>query len=138
MDIPDSEIRIPDEIAPEMLELASRCYADYLQSYLAAELVEAGAEVQIPAEFIQQAIRDVQTKQLRQLERQQQTRQQQRHWLTLGAGLLAAPGLWSIWTYNILAQSTARVEAAWAQVENQQQRRADLIPKLVTLSLIHI
>lgn len=132
--MPNSKIRIPDEIASEVLELASRCYADYLQSYSAVELVEAGAEVQIPAEFIQQAIRDVQAKQSHQLERQQQTRQQQRRWLALGAGLLVALGLWSSWTYNTLARATARVEAAWAQVENQQQRRADLIPKLVTIT----
>jgi LemA protein len=60
----NSDIRIPDEIAPEVLELASRYYGDYRQSFSEAELVEAGAEVRIPAEFIQKAIQEVQVQHL--------------------------------------------------------------------------
>jgi LemA protein len=56
----DKEIRIPEEIASEVLELASRYYSDYTQGFAESELVAAGKEVQIPAEFIQQAIREVQ------------------------------------------------------------------------------
>lgn len=35
-------------------------------------------------------------------------------------------------TYNSLVSSEQRVEAQWAQVENAYQRRADLIPNLVS------
>ena len=39
-----------------------------------------------------------------------------------------------MWTYNTLVSSASRVNAAWAQVENQLQRRADLIPNLVSVT----
>ena len=47
---------------------------------------------------------------------------------------------WVKSTYNGFVQQQEGVEAAWAQVENVYQRRADLIPNLVApvLSLIHI
>ena len=35
-------------------------------------------------------------------------------------------------TYNSLVQEDEQVEAAWADVENQYQRRADLVPNLVS------
>ena len=38
---------------------------------------------------------------------------------------------WVKGTYNSLVKSQENVEAAWAQVENVYQRRADLIPNLV-------
>ncbi|MBR6432520.1 MAG: LemA family protein, partial [Muribaculaceae bacterium] len=38
---------------------------------------------------------------------------------------------WVKGTYNGLVKSQENVEAAWAQVENVYQRRADLIPNLV-------
>lgn len=130
----DREVRIPEEIAPEVLELASRYYANYTQSYSASELVEAGEEVRIPAEFIQQAIQDVQAKQQQQQERQKRRQQQRQMALMVSAGLLAGLVLWSLWTYNALSGAAARTEAAWAQVENQLQRRAELIPSLVSVT----
>lgn len=46
------------------------------------------------------------------------------------AGLAAASGLTSC-NYNSLVEKQQNVDQAWAQVENQYQRRADLIPNLV-------
>ena len=54
--------------------------------------------------------------------------------LKIGVGILVAIALWSIWTYNSLSTATSRVEASWAQVENQIQRRADLIPNLISVT----
>lgn len=48
----------------------------------------------------------------------------------LVAGVLAA-GAWTLVTYNRLVQARASVDAQWAQVEIQYQRRVDLIPALV-------
>ena len=48
----------------------------------------------------------------------------------LAAGLLAA-GAWTLVTYNRLVQARASVDAQWAQVEVQYQRRVDLVPALV-------
>lgn len=44
---------------------------------------------------------------------------------------LAAIVFWGIGRYNVLVTAEENVETAWAQVENQYQRRADLIPNLV-------
>lgn len=40
-------------------------------------------------------------------------------------------GFWIVWQYNGLVSAQENVDAARAQVENQYQRRADLIPNLV-------
>ena len=40
-------------------------------------------------------------------------------------------GLWTVSTYNSLAQANLAVDTQWAQVEAQYQRRFDLIPNLV-------
>jgi len=40
-------------------------------------------------------------------------------------------GLWWIRTFNGLVEKEESVKTAWAQVENQYQRRSDLIPNLV-------
>ena len=45
------------------------------------------------------------------------------------AGLLI---LWGVTAYNGFVKNEETVKQAWAQVENQYQRRADLIPNLVS------
>ncbi|MFH1174548.1 MAG: LemA family protein [archaeon] len=42
--------------------------------------------------------------------------------------------VWFIATYNGLILAKANVDAAWANVQTQYQRRADLIPNLVTIA----
>ena len=49
--------------------------------------------------------------------------------VVLVAGLLVA---WGVGIYNGLIQAEERVTEAWAQVETTYQRRADLIPNLVS------
>ncbi|MCG6135920.1 MAG: LemA family protein [Nostoc sp. LLA-1] len=126
--------RIPEEIAPEVLELASRYYADHTQSYSTSDLIAAGQEVDIPVEFIQQAIQDVQAKHQQQQAAQRQLAHLRQRLLIIGAGVVAAFAVWTGWTYNSMQSSSNRVDAAWAQVENQLQRRADLIPNLVNIT----
>jgi LemA protein len=46
-------------------------------------------------------------------------------------GVLALLVMWGIGQYNNLVGLDQGVTSAWAQVENQYQRRADLIPNLV-------
>ena len=46
-------------------------------------------------------------------------------------GVLAIIVLWIANVYNGLVAAEEQVESAWAQVENQYQRRADLVPNLV-------
>ncbi len=45
--------------------------------------------------------------------------------------LLLIPGAFGVWAYNQMASHNEAVDAAWAQVESNLQRRADLIPQLV-------
>ncbi len=47
-------------------------------------------------------------------------------------GFVALLGLGSIGLYNGLVRSSQEVEKQWAQVENVYQRRADLVPNLVS------
>ena len=46
-------------------------------------------------------------------------------------GVLAIAVVWSIGRYNAIITAEENVNTAWSQVENQYQRRADLIPNLV-------
>ena len=46
-------------------------------------------------------------------------------------GVLTIIVLWIANVYNGLVAGEEQVESAWAQVENQYQRRADLVPNLV-------
>ena len=46
-------------------------------------------------------------------------------------GILAIIVLWVANVYNAFVAAEEEVESAWAQVENQYQRRSDLVPNLV-------
>jgi len=128
------EIRVPEEIAPEVFALASRYYADYCQGFSESELVKAGSEVDIPPEFIQKAIQEIQTQQLQKLDQQKRAQHQRQRLLKIGVVFLSIILLWSLWIYNSFSHAAVRVETAWAQVENQLQRRADLLPNLVNVT----
>ena len=45
--------------------------------------------------------------------------------------LIAIIALWGVKSYNEFVTAQEHVETAWSQVENQYQRRSDLIPNLV-------
>ncbi len=128
------EIPIPENLSDEVLELASRYYEKQKMSYSASELIEAAKEVDIPAEFISQAIAEVQLQHQQIRQRQKYLRKQRQILLKISGAILAAIAIWSIWTYNSLSSTALKTEAAWAQVENQLQRRADLIPNLVSVT----
>jgi len=49
----------------------------------------------------------------------------------LAAAVLLAAAAWPALTYNRLVQARAAVDAQWAQVDAQYQRRVDLVPNLV-------
>ena len=46
-------------------------------------------------------------------------------------GVLAIVVVWGVSRYNAIITAEENVNTAWSQVENQYQRRADLIPNLV-------
>ena len=51
-------------------------------------------------------------------------------WIIVAAAVIVCGYCWT--TYNTLAKLGQGVETAWANVETQYQRRADLIPNLVS------
>lgn len=130
----NDNLSIPEDMATEVLELASRYYAETENGYSLSELQQAGSDVQIPPELIEKAIEAVQEKRRFEAAQQAQTQQQQKKLKMVAAGLTMAIALWGISAYNSLSGSQQTVEAKWAQVENQLQRRADLIPSLVTVA----
>ena len=46
-------------------------------------------------------------------------------------GVLAIAIIWGVGRYNAIITAEENVNTAWSQVENQYQRRADLIPNIV-------
>ena len=53
-------------------------------------------------------------------------------WL-LPVGILVILALWAVMKYNALVPMDQQVKSYWSQVENQYQRRSDLIPNLVNV-----
>ncbi|CAD0227584.1 LemA family protein [Planktothrix agardhii] len=126
--------KIPEEIASEVLEVASRMYAEANNSYSLENLKQAGKEVSIPPELIEQAIREVREKHQRQEVERQQYQEKQRILTQVGLGVTGFLIIWGVFIYNSVTNQRQNVNGAWAQVENQMQRRADLIPNLVTVT----
>lgn len=122
---------IPDDIANEVLRVASEMYAETQNSYSLAELQAAGKEVNIPPEIIEQAIAKVKEEQRLTREKQLLAQQRKKTLMYIGSAIAGLTLLWGIFTYNSLSNSAQKVDAAWSQVENQLQRRTDLIPKLI-------
>jgi LemA protein len=122
-----SDIHIPEKLVPRVFGIASQLYAQKNQEYSLQELVEAGAEANIPPEFIQQALQEIETKHVQSVEQKRKV-----SLILTGVAILLL--LWSGWTYNSFSNAQQKVDTAWAQVENQLQRRTDLIPRLVTMT----
>jgi len=54
-------------------------------------------------------------------------------WTYIGLGIFAfILVMWFVGSYNSLITLSETVETSWAQVENQYQRRSDLLPNLVS------
>ena len=49
-------------------------------------------------------------------------------WFTL---IVLAAAVWAVWTYNRFVKLRNQVEAAWADIDVQLQRRWDLVPNLL-------
>ena len=126
--------RLADDQAKAVLALAAKYYAEQQDSYSETELIQAGSEVDIPAELMQKAIRDLEAQQLSIVLAQQFRNENRRMLIRLGGGVVVIAAGWVLWAYNAVQSASARVDAAWAQVENQLQRRADLIPSLLFLA----
>ncbi|MFN6526952.1 hypothetical protein [Nostoc sp. ChiSLP03a] len=96
----NSKVRIPKEIAPDVFALAAQLYAQENQDYSLEEIMQAGAEVQIPPEVIQQAIQQIQAKQIRSRDRQRKLKL-----ILTSGGIGVAIALFGFWTYNTVVSN---------------------------------
>lgn len=125
-----SDRLIPDELAQEVFERAGRFAAAAKDSYETSDLIAAGAEVDLPPQLIERAIREIEAERLEAAALEQQRRRLQRRLLLGAASALGLGALGLAIVADGLLRQEQRVEAAWAQVENQLERRAALLPRL--------
>ena len=130
----NTDTEISEDLAPEILDLAARLYSERQNSYSTEELIQAGSGANIPPELVREAIAQIQSQRQQKRRFKQQIQKFVKRSATIFIGFIAVAIVWSGFTYNSLATSANRVDSAWAQVENQFQRRADLIPNLVNVT----
>ena len=134
-----SQSNIPESLVPQVLEQAGKLYQQQRpEGYSLEQLMEAGAEAQIPPELIRQAYAEIQQQQqqvaLQQQEAKLQWQRAKKRSLMAGSVFAVLGAAWLGLTYNNLNEERVVVAGKWAQVENQMQRRADLIPQLVNIA----
>jgi LemA protein len=130
----DLSPRIPEDIADEVLRVASELYSEAQNSYAVEDLKAAGEGVNIPPEIIEQAIAQVQEQRRQEAVERAKTQAKNQKLKLIGAGVGVLALLWGILAFNAMSRANQQVNSAWAQVENVLQRRADLIPKLVNVT----
>ena len=89
--------QVNEKTALEVFDLACRLYAQqHNQSYSLSDLMQAGIEAHIPPEFIQQALAQVQARQI-----QARRQQQKLKVILIGLGaVIAAVTVWTSLSYN--------------------------------------
>ena len=97
----------------------------------------AGSEVSLPPALIQQAYEQVQQEQTAAEHKKAQKKKHYKIGGVIAAASILFTALWTGNTYNTLSSGQTTVESKWAQVENQMQRRADLIPQLTHIAQNH-
>lgn len=121
---------IPDDMAKEVLERAGHYAVAVQGGFEVSDLVAAGAEVDLPPQLIERAIREIEAERLEAAALKQQRRRLRRRLLLGAAASLGLVALGLLIVANSLLRQEQRVEAGWAQVENQLERRAALLPRL--------
>jgi len=131
----NSENTIPEELVPAVLERASQLYQQPAGgAYSLKELMAAGSEVSIPPEVMQQAYEELQAEQHQKIVATGERKKAVKTGAAIAAACTFLAALWAGSVYNTLNAAQGTVDGKWAQVENQMQRRADLIPQLTNIA----
>lgn len=126
-----ADLRIPEDKASEVFELAARLYARHRQNHPLQALNPVHSPVDIPPEFIQKALGQLQAREEEARELAQRARLHRR-WVSVGALVAgAALAVWAGLTYSRLQRAARSVDLAWFQVESQFQQQADVVTKLL-------
>lgn len=134
----NSNSAIPKDMVPSVLEKASRLYQQQNADYSLAELMAAGSEVSLPPELIQQAYQELQQEKEAAISNKLRQHRQLQVGGAIAATSILITGLWTAGVYNSLNAAKTTVEGKWAQVENQMQRRADLIPQITQVAQSYV
>ena len=126
--------KISQNQAEELFKQASQFTNQESENYSLEELIQAGEEAQIPPEAIQNAFKNLQAKKHQQKLNKIQRQETIKRGLVILVSTVAVFGIWLGWTNNSLNSAAITVDSKWAQVENQMQRRADLIPSLTNIA----
>lgn len=94
----NSKVRISKDIAADVFALAAESYTKESQDYSLEELIQAGAEVEIPSEFIIRAVQQIKAKQIQARERQQKLKL-----ILISGSVGAALMLLGVLVYNMIA-----------------------------------
>ncbi len=129
MSTPDEET--PDETdyedVDEVIGIAERMMQKQESALSDEELQEVGAELGIPAEYVDRARNELQRRREKERERKKRRRRRRRRWkrrLTIGATVAGVIfGLWSWVAVSNLRQTHARIESQRAEIANQQDRK---------------
>ncbi|HEY9878488.1 MAG TPA: LemA family protein [Leptolyngbyaceae cyanobacterium] len=129
-----ADLRIPEDKALEVFELAARLYARQNQNCSIEALLKAGSVADIPPEYIQKALSQLQARE-EAVQARKRRREEYQQWLQIGS--IAAVGVvlgWGVLIHDSLARAAHKVDAAWFQVETGFQPRVDLIPDLIEVT----
>lgn len=94
---------IPKEIAPDVFALAARLSAKKNQEFSLEEMMQAGAEAQIPPELIQQALQEIRAQQIQVRERRKNLKL-----ILISGGVGAVLALLGVSGYNTVASNFTR------------------------------
>lgn len=92
-----SKVRISKDIAADVFALAAESYTKESQDYSLEEMIQAGAEVEIPPEFIVRAVQQIKAKQIQARERQQKLKL-----ILISGSVGAALMLFGVLVYNMI------------------------------------
>ncbi|MGY6530230.1 MAG: LemA family protein [Cyanobacterium sp.] len=126
---------IPDDIFEEVLSVATKLYYQNSKKQISTwEQKTIIEQEMIPSEIIVKALNQVRKEQLLTRINSKRSKKKKENFKLVSIATTIIVSFWSIFTYNGLNSRQQDVMEAWAQVENQLQRRANLIPTLVSLT----
>ncbi|MEQ9236217.1 pentapeptide repeat-containing protein [Coleofasciculus sp. E2-BRE-01] len=110
--------RIPEEQAQDVLTRAAQLYAQHNQSYSVQELIDAGTEAQIPSEFMEEAIHQIE---LENIQAEAQLRKAKRGKPLVMGVAIALPVLIALGVAGWLLQRNSVTNAAVSQPAQTQE-----------------
>jgi len=121
------QVQVAEEDVDDVIEIAARIMMEEEGQLTLAELQEVGEELDIPAEYIERAQKQLQTDRAQAKVQLQKELEDKKRFKMVGlfggVGLVSVVSLWTLITASTLSSLHAEVEASKAQVQNVQARK---------------